>query len=299
MTNQFALQKHLSFEFFPPKTKSALTSLQHTASRLSVLKPDFFSITHGAGGTSKTKTLATALSLQANTTVTVVPHLSCMGATKEEIRHQLRRYQDNAITRIIVLRGDLPLQSQHKVGDFRFACDLLTFIREETGNYFHLDVAAYPEVHPETLNPTQDLEYFKQKISAGANAAITQYFFNADAYFRFVDNCHKLGIFVPIIPGIMPITNYEQLQRFSAFCGAEIPRWLRLRLESIADNPLAIKAYGCDVATDLCMKLLLGGAGGLHFYTLNKLEATLSICENLSLSGWHSKQQSFGVADRG
>lgn len=283
-------QSKLSFEFFPPKEGSA-EALEDTAKQLKCMHPEYFSITCGAGGSKPWGTLATALSLRASTQIDTVPHLSCIGTTKEKIRLLLKQFQQNGIRRLVALRGDLSDHHSQAHSDFQYARDLVSFIREETGEYFFIYVAAYPEFHPDVNNVKTDLQYFKNKIDAGANAAITQYFFNVDAYFRFVDNCSKLGIAVPIIPGIMPIFSYQKLVHFSELCGAEIPRWLRLRLENHANDNEAMQAFGCDVTTELCTKLLLGGASGLHFYTINKLEPTRAICRNLSIAGWHTSNQ--------
>jgi methylenetetrahydrofolate reductase (NADPH) len=290
MVKQNSHLSKLSFEFFPPKD-GYIGALEDTAKQFRCMHPEYFSITSGAGGSKPTGTLTTALSLRATTQIDTVPHLACVGSTKEKIRSLLKQFQQNGIHRLVALRGDLLNHQNQSTGDFRYARDLVAFIREETGNYFYIYVAAYPEFHPEVDNVQTDLQYFKDKIDAGANAAITQYFFNIDAYFRFIDNCSKLGITIPIIPGIMPIFNYQKLVNFSELCGAEIPRWLRLRLENHANDNDAIQAFGCDVTTELCTKLLLGGAHGLHFYTLNKLEPTNTICRNLSLAGWRSHTQ--------
>lgn len=282
-------QSKLSFEFFPPKEDA--NTLEDTAKQLRSLQPEYFSITCGAGGSKPVGTLTTALSLRTITQVDTVPHLSCIGTTKEKIRLLLQQFKQNGIRKIVALRGDLPNHQEDTKSDFAYARDLVAFIREETGEYFYIYVAAYPEFHPEVNNVKADLQHFKNKIDAGANAAITQYFFNIDAYFRFVDNCSKLGITTPIIPGIMPISSYEKLLRFSTLCGAEIPRWLRLSLENHADDSASMHAFGCDVVTELCTKLLLGGAEGLHFYTLNKFEPTGTICRNLNIAGWRAYNQ--------
>lgn len=277
-------QKHpqsFSLEFFPPKSAEGAEKLRATHAELSKLKPKYFSVTFGAGGSTQQGTYDTVLEIQkANTNA--APHLSCIGSTQENIREILQKYKDNGIHRIVALRGDMPSGMQ-EAGEFHYANELVAFIRKETGDHFHIEVAAYPEFHPQAPDAKTDLQNFKRKIEAGANSALTQYFYNPDAYFRFVDECEKLGLDIPIVPGIMPITNYKQLARFSDMCGAEIPRWIRKRLEGFGDDKTAIKAFGEDVVTDLCHQLLETGAPGLHFYTMNQVAPTLAIWKNLGL----------------
>lgn len=271
-----------SFEFFPPKSAEGVARLRETYRRLAALKPRFFSVTYGAGGSTQAYTLETALEVRRETGIEAVPHLSCIGASRAQIRALLATYQNHDIHHLVVLRGDIP-SGMRDLGELRYASDLVAFIRRETGDHFHLEVAAYPEFHPQAPNATADLLNFKRKVQAGANGSITQYFYNADAYFRFVDGCARLGINIPIVPGIMPITNFMQLARFSDACGAEIPRWIRKRLEAYGDDPEAIRAFGIDVATELCQTLLERGAPGLHIYTLNQAKPALAIWRNLGL----------------
>jgi methylenetetrahydrofolate reductase (NADPH) len=236
-------------------------------------------VTFGAGGTTQQGTLDTVLDIMADGHL-AAPHLSCIGATRESIRAILRQFQEKGIRRVVALRGDLP-SGYGGAGEFRYANELVEFIRAETGDWFHIEVAAYPEVHPQARSPQDDLLAFERKIKAGANAAITQYFYNADAYFQFVDNARKLGVEAPIVAGVMPITNYTQLMRFSDMCGAEIPRWVRLKLASFGDDNASIKDFGLDVVTGLCERLLAGGAPGLHFYSMNQAVATTAIWQRL------------------
>ncbi len=278
--NQYAQQ--CSFEFFPPKTEQAADNLRDTINKLAKLKPGFCSVTFGAGGSTREKTFETVVEIQENTGIEAAPHISCIASTKDNIRAVLQAYQAKGIRHVVALRGDMP-SGMMCAGEFHYANELVEFIRNETGSHFHIEVAAYPEVHPQATNAKADLINFKHKVDAGANAAITQYFYNPDAYFRFVDDCTKLGISIPIAPGIMPITNYTQLSRFSESCGAEIPRWVRKRLEMFGDDRLAIRAFGVDVVTELCRRLLEQGVPGLHFYTLNQSEACLAIWKNLGL----------------
>jgi methylenetetrahydrofolate reductase (NADPH) len=268
-----------SFEFYPPKTEEGAVNLQIVHSKLAELNPDFFSVTFGAGGSTRDKTFDTVVDIQAKG-IAAAPHLSCVASTKENIRAILKDYQDNGIAKIVALRGDLP-SGMMSAGEFRYANELVEFIRQETGDYFQIHVAAYPEVHPQSTSATEDFKNFKRKVEAGANAAITQYFYNAEAYFYFVDTCEKNGITIPIVPGIMPITQYAQLFRFSEMCGADIPRWMRKRLESFGDNRDAVQAFGLDLVSNLCQRLLDGGAPGLHFYTMNQAAPTLAILKNL------------------
>jgi methylenetetrahydrofolate reductase (NADPH) len=268
-----------SFEFYPPKTDEGAAHLQIVHAELAKQNPDFFSVTFGAGGSTRDKTFDTVVGIQAKG-VAAAPHLSCVASTKTNIRAILKDYQDNGISKIVALRGDLP-SGMMSAGEFRYANELVEFIRQETGEYFQIHVAAYPEVHPQSPNAVADLKNFQCKVNAGADAAITQYFYNAESYFYFVDACEKLGITVPIVPGIMPITQYTQLFRFSEMCGADIPRWLRKRLEGFGDDREAIQAFGLDVVSRLCQQLLDGGAPGLHFYTMNQFAPTLAILNNI------------------
>lgn len=270
----------ISFEFFPPKTPDGVEKLRATRAQLALLKPKFVSVTFGAGGSTQQGTLDTVLDM-AKDGLEAAPHLSCIGSSKESLRAILERYRSNGIRHIVALRGDLP-SGMGEVGELRYASELVSFIRAEHGDWFHIEVAGYPEYHPQARSPRHDLENFARKVKAGANAAITQYFFNGDAYFRFVDEARKLGVDVPIVPGIMPITNYSQLMRFSEMCGAEVPRWVAKRLESFGDDKEAIRAFGLDVVTQLCERLVKEGAPGLHFYTLNAATATKAICERLA-----------------
>ncbi|WP_322031719.1 methylenetetrahydrofolate reductase [NAD(P)H] [Paraburkholderia sp. J76] len=269
----------LSFEFFPPKTPDGLEKLRATRAELATLKPKFFSVTFGAGGSTQQGTLDTVVDI-AKAGIEAAPHLSCIGSSKESLRAILGEYRSHGIRHIVALRGDLP-SGMGAVGELRYASELVAFIREETGDAFHIEVAAYPEYHPQARSPRHDLEAFAQKVKAGANSAITQYFFNADAYFRFVDDARKLGVDIPIVPGIMPITNYSQLMRFSEMCGAEVPRWVAKRLESFGDDRESIRAFGLDVVTDLCRRLVDAGVPGVHFYTLNAAAPSKAICERL------------------
>ena len=268
-----------SIEFFPPKTPEGAEKLRVTRAKLAELQPKYFSVTFGAGGSTQQGTLQTVQEIQA-AGHEAAPHLSCVGATRESIRAVLKQYQDSGIRRIVALRGDLP-SGYGGAGELRYASDLVEFIRQETGDWFRIEVAAYPEMHPQARSPQDDLQAFARKVGAGADAAITQYFYNADAYFAFVDNVRKLGVTVPIVAGIMPITNYTQLLRFSDMCGAEIPRWVRLKLASFGDDSASIKAFGLDVVTGLCEKLLAGGAPGLHFYSMNQAVPTTAIWQRL------------------
>ena len=271
-----------SFEFFPPKTPEGITKLAATSKLLAALQPRFFSVTFGAGGSTRDHTFETVLDLQKNTGIEAAPHLSCICSTQENIRKALAAYQETGISHMVALRGDMP-SGMFEAGEFRYANELVAFIRQETGDHFHLEVAAYPEYHPQASSPDRDLTNFKRKVDAGANSAITQYFYNPDAYFRFVERCSNAGIDIPIVPGIMPITNYHQLARFSDACGAEIPRWIRKRLEAYGEDTASIRAFGEEVVTNLCAQLLREGAPGLHFYTLNRAEPALAIWRNIGL----------------
>ncbi len=268
-----------SFEFYPPKTEEGAANLQAVHRKLAALNPDFFSVTFGAGGSTRDKTFETVVDIQSKG-IAAAPHLSCVASTKDNIRTILKDYQQHGIAKIVALRGDLP-SGMMSAGEFRYANELVEFIRLETGDDFEIHVAAYPEVHPQATGGVEDFKNFKRKVAAGANSAITQYFYNAEAYFYFVDLCEKNGITIPIVPGIMPITQYSQLFRFSEMCGADIPRWLRKRLESFGDDKEAVQAFGLDVVSRLCQRLLDGGAPGLHFYTMNQSAPTLAILENL------------------
>lgn len=270
-----------SFEFFPPKTPEGREKLRATRQQLAQLKPKFFSVTFGAGGSTRDHTLDTVVEIQSEG-FDAAPHLSCIGSTQDNIRAILNEYKSHGIRHIVALRGDLP-SGMADPGAFRYANELIAFIRAETGDYFQLEVAAYPEYHPQARSAKDDLLNFKRKVEAGANAAITQYFFNADAYFNFVDECTAMGIDIPIVPGIMPITNYVQLARFSDACGSEIPRWIRKKLEGYGDDLPSIRAFGLDVITNLCDRLLQNGAPGLHFYTLNQAGPTSTVWQRLGL----------------
>ncbi|TDQ43244.1 methylenetetrahydrofolate reductase [NAD(P)H] [Tepidicella xavieri] len=271
----------LSFEFFPPKTAEGAQKLRHVRQQLYAKRPQFCSVTYGAGGSTQEGTFATVADILAEG-VAAASHFSCIGATRDRVREQLQQLQAMGVRRLVALRGDLP-SGYGLGGEFQYASDLVAFIRAEMGDAFHIEVAAYPEVHPQARSPQADLQAFATKVKAGADSAITQYFFNSDAYFRFVDDAHKLGVDVPIVPGIMPITNASQLLRFSDACGAEVPRWIRLRLQSFGDDTASIQAFGLDVVTDLCDQLRCAGVPGLHFYTMNQSGPTLALCERLGL----------------
>lgn len=281
MESQQKYPQQFSFEFFPPKTSEGAEKLVMVRDTLAELKPKYFSVTFGAGGSTQQGTIDTVTSIK-EAGFNAAPHLSCVGSTKENVREILKGYMDKNINRIVALRGDMPSGNQD-IGEFRYANELVEFIRTETNDHFHIEVAAYPEFHPQASSAEDDLNNFKRKMDAGANSAITQYFFNPDAYFRFVDDSEDLGITAPIVPGIMPITNYIQLARFSDMCGAEIPRWIRKRLESYGDDKDSIKAFGEDVISEMCHQLLEAGAPGLHFYTMNVTTPTLAIWKNLGL----------------
>ncbi len=271
----------ISFEFFPPKTDEQKATLETALPKLKALKPDYVSCTFGAGGSTLNYTPETIRRLREEHDLDAAPHLSCMGGTREEIRALLAQYKAMGCKRIVALRGDLP-SGMASHGDFRYASDLVEFIRKEHDGSFHVEVACYPEVHPQSDDAHADLRHFKAKVDAGANGAITQYFYNADAYFRFVEAVRKTGITIPIVPGIMPIANFSQLKRFSDMCGAEIPRWLAKRLMAYGDDVESIREFAADVVADLCRRLVAGGAPGLHFYTLNRARATLAICERIA-----------------
>ncbi|WP_332878020.1 methylenetetrahydrofolate reductase [NAD(P)H] [Massilia sp. S19_KUP03_FR1] len=270
---------NFSIEFFPPKTPEGVDKLRIARAKLAALHPKYFSVTFGAGGTTQQGTLDTVLEIQAEGHA-AAPHLSCVGGTRASVRTILQEFKQQGIKRIVALRGDLP-SGYGGAGELRYANELVEFIRAETGDWFHIEVAAYPEVHPQARSPQDDLQNFARKVQAGANAAITQYFYNADAYFQFRDAARKVGVDVPIVAGIMPITNYTQLMRFSDMCGAEIPRWVRLKLASFGDDSASIKAFGVDVVTALCERLIAGGAPGLHFYSMNQAVPTMAVWERL------------------
>lgn len=282
MDSQKHYPKQISCEFFPPNTDEGMAKLAAARKALMPISPAFFSVTYGAGGSTRERTLQAIQGIRANSDVDAAPHLTCVASTRAGIREILTTYRKLDIRRLVALRGDLP-SGMSEFGEFRYANELVEFIRAETGDHFHIEVAAYPEFHPQARTTERDLLNFKRKVDAGANSAITQYFYNPESYFRFVDDCEKLGLDLPIVPGIMPITNFSQLARFSDNCGAEIPRWIRKRLESYGDDLSAIRAYGLDVVTDLCQRLLAAGAPGLHFYTMNRAGPTLAICERLAL----------------
>lgn len=272
----------LSLEFFPPKTPEGAEKLRMVRQQLYSLAPEFCSVTFGAGGSTQEGTFNTVRDILSEG-VSAASHFSCVGATKATVRVQLATLKAMGVKRLVALRGDLP-SGYGAGGEFQYASDLVAFIRAETGDDFHIEVAAYPEVHPQAKSPASDLQAFAAKVKAGANSAITQYFYNSDAYFRFLEEVDALGVTVPVVPGIMPITSSTQLMRFSDACGAEIPRWIRLRLQSYGDDVASIKAFGLEVVTDLCEQLRAGGAPSIHFYTMNQSAPTLALCQNLGLS---------------
>ena len=279
--NAAAIERIYSFEFFPPKTPEGMQKLQETRNQLAQLKPKFFSVTYGAGGSTQERTLEAAIDIQDHG-CEAAPHLSCIGSTRENIRALLQTYKEHGIRHTVAVRGDLPSGTMD-FGHFRFASELVEFIRAETGDWFEIEVAAYPEVHPQARSARDDLMAFKRKVQAGANSAITQYFYNADAYFQFVEDCQREGLDIPIVPGIMPISNFSQLVRFSEACGADIPRWLRMKMQSFGDDSASIRALGLDVVTNLCDRLLAGGAPGLHFFTMNRAGPTSTVWQRLGL----------------
>jgi methylenetetrahydrofolate reductase (NADPH) len=281
MRTQRDKPRNFSFEFFPPRTPEGEEKLRATRRQLAQLKPTFMSCTFGAGGSTQEGTMRTVFEIQSEGHM-AAPHISCIGSTRDAIEAMLDRYREAGIRRLVCLRGDLP-SGMAVGGEFRYATDLVRFVRERTGDWFHIEVAAYPEFHPQARRPSDDLRHFKEKVAAGANSAITQYFYNADAYSHFVESVEAMGVDLPIVPGIMPINNSTQLARFSDACGAEIPRWIRLRLESFGDDSAAIKAFGLDVVTELCERLLALGAPGLHFYTLNQAGPTSTVWQRLGL----------------
>jgi methylenetetrahydrofolate reductase (NADPH) len=278
----------ISFEFFPPRTPAAVATLEQTRARLARHAPAFFSVTFGAGGSTRELTLETVLATRAATGIETAPHISCIGTPTSALREVLQQYLAQGVRRVVALRGDMP-SGLTGLGELRYANELVEFIRRETGNAFNIEVAAYPEFHPQAPSAAADLENFRRKVAAGADGAITQYFYNPDAYFRFVDDCAKLGIAVPIVPGIMPITNYSQLSRFSEMCGAEIPRWIARRLRDFGDDRASIREFGVDVTTELCAALLARGVPGLHFYTMNQADAVETILQRLGLTQDHGR----------
>lgn len=280
---------HLSFEFFPPKTDDGKINLEKTALQLTDVAPQFFSVTFGAGGSTRLGTLETVKRLRQITNIPVAPHLSCIGATRDDVTALLQEYKALGVRRLVALRGDMPNGIIHH-HEMSYACDLVLLIRQTMGDYFHIEVAAYPECHPQSPHAIADIIHFKKKVDAGANSAITQYFYNPDAYFIYRDECAKQGIHIPIIPGIMPITHFEKLKRFSDLCGAEIPRWISSRLEAYQNDSTSLESFGHEVVSHLCERLLAGGAPGLHFYTLNQSQASLGLVNSLTQS-----QQTLGI----
>ena len=270
----------VSFEFFPPRTDEQKLILESTWQKLAPLKPRYLSVTFGAGGSTMDATCETVNDLIQRSGVPVAPHISCMVQSKDTVRTLLQDYQRAGVSRLMVLRGDRP-DGLSGPGPFQYANELVRFVREEFGDHFRIEVACYPEFHPESPSPQSELEFFRHKVEAGADGAVTQYFYNPDSYFRFVDDCQRLGIEIPVTPGIMPITNYRQLSRFSEMCGAEIPQWIRRRLEGFGDDGASIRAFGLDVVSGLCERLLAGGAPGLHIYTLNRANASLLLWQRL------------------
>ena len=281
MKSQHKFDKTFSFELFPPKTPEGMEKLKVTVNELNQLNPAYFSVTYGAGGSTQDRTFATVDWLR-ESGIDTAPHLSCIGSHQDEILQILNHYRDQGINRIVALRGDMP-SGMGEPGDFRYANELVEFIRQETGDHFFLEVAAYPEIHPQATTAQADLDNFKRKVDAGANSAITQYFYNADAYCRFIEDCEKRGVDIPVVPGIMPINNFIQLARFSDASGAEIPRWLRQRMEGFGDDMESCRAYGIDIVTRLCEQLLEAGAPGLHFYTMNQAGPSSQLWKNLGI----------------
>jgi methylenetetrahydrofolate reductase (NADPH) len=274
-----------SFELFPPRTAEGIAKLPDVIARLAAVRPDYFSVTHGAGGSNQDGTYETLLTVVEHSGIEVAPHLTCVGSTRARIAAQLRRYREAGVRRIVALRGDLPATAMSAAapGEFHYANELVSFIRETHGDAFKIEVAAYPEMHPQAPSPGEDFEHFRRKVEAGADAALTQLFYNADAYFDFVERCDKAGIRIPIVPGIMPITGYASIVRFCAGCGTDLPRWVRLRLEELQDDKPALADFGLGVVTRLCEMLLANGAPGLHFYTINQAGPTLRLWKNLGL----------------
>ncbi|AHE99534.1 methylenetetrahydrofolate reductase [NAD(P)H] [Thioalkalivibrio paradoxus] len=275
-----------SFEFFPPKNPEGAERLRRARARLTALDPAYFSVTFGAGGSTRDRTLETVLEIQNEAAVAAAPHISCISSSRAQLLDLLTTYRDHGVRRLVALRGDLPSGTGvgGGLGEFRYAAELVAFIREQFGDHFTIEVAAYPEFHPEAVNAEKDLEHFRQKVAAGADAAITQYFYNPDAYLAFVERVRAMGVDIPIVPGIMPITNYSQLARFSDACGAEIPRYIRKRLEAYGDDTASIRAFGVEVVTRLCQRLLDDGAPGLHFYSMNQAAPSEAIWNNLGLA---------------
>ena len=281
MNSQKKYKQTLSLEFFPPRTDAGMEKLKNVITELSPMNPEYISVTYGAGGTTQEKTMETVRYLQQHTDFSAAPHLTCVGATEDSINALLDQYQALGIDRIVALRGDLP-SGMMDPGEFKYASDLVKFIKDTRGDAFKLEVAAYPETHPQAKNCDVGIQWFKHKVEQGADAAITQYFFNIDSYLYFIDNCERNGIDLPIVPGIMPITNYENLIRFSEGCGAEVPRWLKCRLESFEDDKESLIAFGKDVVMDMCQKLLDAGAPGIHFYSMNQSQPVLEIAQSLT-----------------
>ena len=281
MQSQKTFRRTLSFEFFPPNSPEGQEKLRDTTRQLARLKPEFFSVTFGAGGSTREGTLGTVLDIRAQGHA-AAPHISCVASTTASVREMLQRYKDSGIRHVVALRGDLP-SGLAAAGEFRYANELVAFIRKEFGDQFVIEVAAYPEYHPQARNAQEDLLNFKRKVEAGANSAITQYFYNPASYYHFVEQCEAMGLKIPIVPGIMPIGRFSQLARFSDACGAEIPRWIRKKLEGYGDDTASIRAFGLDVVTALCDELLKNGAPGLHFYTLNQAGLTTAIWQRLGL----------------
>lgn len=278
------LPLRFSFELFPPRTPEGAAKLPGIVKQLAALRPDYFSVTHGAGGSGQDGTYETLLAVVEHTGVEVAPHLTCVGSTREKIAATLERYREVGVRRIVALRGDLPAGAESAApGEFHYANELVRFIREQHGDAFHIAVAAYPEMHPQALGPGVDFDNFRRKVEAGADSALTQLFYNADAYFDFMERCSKAGIRIPVVPGIMPITNSASTLRFCSGCGADLPRWVRLRLEELKDDKTAVIEFGLGVVTRLCETLLRNGAPGLHFYTINQAEPTLRLWSSLGL----------------
>jgi len=282
MDSQRRYDKVFSFEFFPPKTEQGVAKLRLVREQLARLEPRFFSVTFGAGGSTQERTFEAVREIQSAGSE-AAPHLSCIASSREDLGQMLDAYREQGIRHIVALRGDMPSGMQEP-GELRHANELVAFIREHSGDHFYIEVAAYPEFHPQAESATADLDNFKRKVDAGANAAITQYFYSAEAYYRFVDDCEARGLDLPVVPGIMPVTNFANLVRFSDACGAEIPRWMRLRLAAFGDDSTSLRAFGTEVVSAMCRDLLEQGAPGLHFYTMNRTEPTLAIWENLGLS---------------
>ena len=290
VTMKFFTSTMVSFEFFPPKTAEGTTQLYETAITLAHCQPQFFSVTFGAGGSTRNGTIETVNMLQHNTNIAVAPHLACIGASREETTDMIMRYKAMGLKRMVALRGDWVV-GMDQLGEFNYASELVELIRYTTGDHFYIEVAAYPEIHPQAISVQDDVLNLKRKYEAGANGAITQYFFNPDAYFYYVDDCQKLGISLPIVPGIMPVNQFSKLARFSDMCGAEIQRWLRRRLESYGDDAHSIKQFGLEIVHQLCERLIAGGAPGLHFYTLNKAEIVKELIDMLGLTTLSTTQK--------